>query len=139
MSAFSGALAGQGYRCSFRVLAMRGRIALQTDRPDVPRTPLGRDRELFLLAVAEDAVIRSLIGLRPLSRSDVCGWWLTAALRRRGVARLLVQSVEASLRSFAAERITILVLKDEPGAPEFWKSVGYETDSVIERYAKDLR
>lgn len=58
--------------------------------------------------------------------------------RRRGVARSLTAAVEQRLRAMGAERITSLVSTVEPGAVEFWQSVGYGRDTSIDRYAKDL-
>ncbi|MCH7622031.1 MAG: GNAT family N-acetyltransferase [Chloroflexi bacterium] len=56
-------------------------------------------------------------------------------LRRLGVARRLVEEVEARLRQVGAERITSLVFNEE-GAVAFWKSVGYTQDHATDRYAK---
>ena len=58
--------------------------------------------------------------------------------RRRGIARMLVQAVEKALQARGATRITSLVVRREPGSPEFWRSVGYQPDSDIDRYAKVL-
>ena len=44
--------------------------------------------------------------------------------RRHGIARRLVQAVEARLEARGAERITSLVFVDEPGAAEFWQRAG---------------
>ena len=58
--------------------------------------------------------------------------------RRRGIASRLVAAVEAELRRLGAERVTSLVFRDEPGAPELWRRAGYRPDAAVERYAKDL-
>jgi ribosomal protein S18 acetylase RimI-like enzyme len=109
-----------------------------TDHPAALALRLERDADLFLLAWAGDQLVGSLMGGWDGWRGNVYRLAVDPEFRRRGIARALVLAVEKALRARGAVRITCLVYRHEPGAPEFWQSVGYEPDPVIERYARDL-
>jgi ribosomal protein S18 acetylase RimI-like enzyme len=110
-----------------------------TDVPGPLRLRLERDPELFLLAWAGDQLVGSLMGGWDGWRGNMYRLAVDPTHRRRGIARMLVDGVEANLRALGAERITSLVFVDEPGAADFWRGAGYAPDPAIARYAKDLR
>ena len=113
-------------------------IPRPTDHPDALRLRLERDAELFVLAWDGDRLVGTLMGGWDGWRGNMYRLAVDPAYRRRGVARRLVVAVEERLRELGAERITSLVFKDEPDAPEFWRGVGYAPDPATERYAKNL-
>jgi len=115
-----------------------GVVPLATDRPDALRRRLERDPQLFILAWDGTTLVGSLMGGWDGYRGQMYRLAVDPGYRRRGIARALLEAVEAELRSLGCERITSLVFKNEPGAPEFWRSTGYEHDLAIDRYAKDL-
>jgi ribosomal protein S18 acetylase RimI-like enzyme len=115
-----------------------GVVPLSTDRVDALRRRLERDPELFVLAWDGPMLVGSLMGGWDGFRGQMYRLAVDPACRRRGIARALVEAVEAELSRLGCERITSLVFKDEPGAPEFWLGVGFAPDPLIERYAKDL-
>ena len=115
-----------------------GTVPLATDRIDVLKRRLRRDPQLFMLAWDGSALVGSLMGGWDGYRGQMYRLAVDPAYRRRGIARALVEAVEGELRRLECERITALVFKDEPGAPEFWREAGYTPDPVIERYAKNL-
>jgi ribosomal protein S18 acetylase RimI-like enzyme len=115
-----------------------GVVPLPTDRADALRRRLERDRQLFILAWAGPTLVGSLMGGWDGYRGQMYRLAVDPAYRRRGIARALVGAVETELRSLGCERITSLVFKHEPGAPEFWRHAGYAPDTLIERYAKNL-
>lgn len=108
------------------------------DQPWAVRLRLERDPNLFLLAWDGDRLVGSLMGGWDGWRGNMYRAAVDPAYLRRGVARRLVEAVELELRAMGAERITSLVALDEPGATDFWQSVGYRPDPAVERYAKDL-
>ena len=99
---------------------------------------LERDRELFLLAWDGERLVGSLMGGWDGWRGQMYRLAVDPDYRRRGVARRLVEAVEDRLRELGARRVTSLVFRDEEGAADFWRSVGYTPDPAIDRYAKDL-
>jgi ribosomal protein S18 acetylase RimI-like enzyme len=109
-----------------------------TDHRDALEERLKRDPELFLLAWDGDRLAGSLMGGWDGWRGSMYRLAVDPELRRSGIARRLVEAVEARLRELGAERVTSLVLAEEPGAVEFWSSAGYERDPATERFAKDL-
>jgi ribosomal protein S18 acetylase RimI-like enzyme len=115
-----------------------GVVPLATDRPDALHRRLERDPDLFMLAWDGPTLVGSLMGGWDGFRGQMYRLAVHPAYRRRGIARALVEAVELELRRLGCERITSLVFKYEPGAPEFWRDVGYSPDPLIERHAKDL-
>jgi ribosomal protein S18 acetylase RimI-like enzyme len=113
-------------------------IPLAGDTAAALRLRLERDADLFLLAWSGKTLVGTLIGGWDGWRGGMYRLATHPDFRRRGIARMLVQSVEDALRARGATRITSLVVRREPGSPEFWKSVGYQPDTVIDRYAKVL-
>ena len=109
-----------------------------TDRPDALHRRLERDRELFILAWDGDRLVGSLMGGWDGWRGQMYRLAIDLEYRRQGLARRLVEAVEARLRALGAERITSLVFTEEPGAAAFWRSAGTEPDPATERYAKNL-
>jgi ribosomal protein S18 acetylase RimI-like enzyme len=109
-----------------------------TDRPDALTRRLQRDRELFVLAWAGDRLVGSLMGGWDGWRGQMYRLAIDPDYRRRGIGRHLVEAVEERLRALGAERITSLVFSREPGAADFWRSVGYQPDPATERYTKNV-
>jgi ribosomal protein S18 acetylase RimI-like enzyme len=109
-----------------------------TDRPDALHRRLERDRELFILAWDGGRLIGSLMGGWDGWRGQMYRLAIDPEYRRQGIARQLVDAVEAGLRARGAERITSLVFTHEPGAAAFWQQAGYQPDPATERYTKDL-
>ncbi len=115
-----------------------GAVPRPTDHRDALEMRLRRDPELFILAWDGDRLVGSLMGGWDGWRGNMYRLAVDPELRRSGIARRLVEAVEARLRELGAERVTSLVLTEEPGAAEFWSSVRYEPDPATERFAKDL-
>lgn len=109
-----------------------------TDSAEAVALRLERDRELFILAWDGLKLVGSVIGGWDGWRGSFARLAVDPEYRRMGLGGQLVEAVEVRLRALGAQRITALVLAEEPGAPEFWVSVGYKPDAETERYAKDL-
>ncbi len=60
-------------------------------------------------------------------------------LRRRGIARQLVEAAHGAFETWGVRRITALVEKDHPWAVSFWQAVGYAPDDRICRFVRNLR
>ena len=57
---------------------------------------------------------------------------------REGVARALVEAGEARLRSLGARRITALVAREDAVARAVWLDLGYEDDTQIGRFVRNV-
>ncbi len=58
-------------------------------------------------------------------------------LRRRGIARRLVDAAHDMFAQWGARRITALVETDHPWATSFWHAVGYVPDQRIARFVRN--
>ncbi|MBT4073243.1 MAG: GNAT family N-acetyltransferase [Chloroflexi bacterium] len=111
-------------------------VAGPTDDADAINIRLQRDNELFVVAVDGERIVGSLMG----------GWRGSMArlavhpdYRRRGNAKRMVAEVEARLKYLGCIRTSSLMFIHEPGAPELWAVAGYEPESGICPYYKDLQ
>jgi ribosomal protein S18 acetylase RimI-like enzyme len=109
-----------------------------TDRADALLKRLEFGDDLFVIAVAGDEIVGSLIGGWDGWRGGLYRLAVDPAVRRTGVATRLVREVEARLKRAGAERVPIRVFFGEPGAVRFWESVGYQPDKDEAIFVKDL-
>ncbi len=109
-----------------------------TDRPDALRQRIQHDDGLFLVAVDGDRVVGSLIGSWDGWRAGLARLAVDPEYRRRGIATRLVAEVERRQLALGAERSTIRVFHNEPGAVAFWTSLGYVADPDESIYVKGL-
>ena len=93
---------------------------------------------VVLVAKAENRIIGSVIGSFDGWRGNVYRLSVHPAYRLQGIARALVAEVERHLIRQGAKRITALVEKDHPWAMGFWRAIGYEVDSRMVRFVRDL-
>jgi len=110
-----------------------------TDDPDALRRRLRRDRNLFVLAWSRERLVGSLIGGWDGWRGHMYRLAVEPACRRRGIARRLVEHVEARLRKLGAVRIDGIVVKQNRAGGVFWRELGYRHHVEVARYVKDLR
>ena len=110
-----------------------------TDDPDALRRRLRRDRNLFVLAWSRGRLVGSLIGGWDGWRGHMYRLAVEPACRRRGIARRLVEHVEARLRKLGAVRIDGIVVKQNRAGGVFWRELGYRHHVEVARYVKDLR
>jgi ribosomal protein S18 acetylase RimI-like enzyme len=59
-------------------------------------------------------------------------------LRRRGIARQLVEAAHGAFATWGVRRITALVERNHPWAISFWHAVGYARDERISRFVRNL-
>ena len=109
-----------------------------TDRPDALRQRIQHGDGLFLVAVDGDRVIGSLIGSWDGWRAGHARLAVDPEYRRRGIATRLIGEVERRQLALGAERSTIRVFHNEPGAVAFWISLGYLADPDESIYVKGL-
>ncbi len=59
-------------------------------------------------------------------------------MRRKGVARGLVEEIESRLRAKGAKRVYALVDRRSPPAIPFWEAAGYSYNDNILQYSRNL-
>lgn len=84
-----------------------------------------RDPQLFLVAVADEAVVGVVLGAYDGRR----GWILRLAVdpghRRQGIATRLIGELEMRFVALGCPRVNLLVMPEDVEAREFWQSIGY--------------
>ena len=94
--------------------------------------------DLFLIAEREGEVIGTLIAGWDGWRAQMARLAVAPALRRRGIARRLVEEGERRLREMGAKRIYALVDRSSDPAQPFWASLGYAANDNIVQFSRNL-
>jgi len=110
-----------------------------TDDPEALRRRSSRDRNLFVLAWDRGRLVGSLMGGWDGWRGHMYRLAVDPAYRRRGIARRLVENVEARLRRLGAVRVDGIVVKRNRAGGVFWRELGYREHAEVARYVKYLR
>ena len=109
-----------------------------TDTIEDVRRALGHSSAMVLVAEGRGGLVGSVIGSFDGWRGNIYRLAVLPEYRRQGVARALVEEVEARFAEQGAKRITALVEWEHPWATGFWDSVGYKQDARIVRYVGGL-
>jgi len=109
-----------------------------TDSADELRRIATRAEVAFLVAIADGAVVGSIIAAFDGWRGNIYRLATHPDHRRRGIARALLASAEEALRAWGVRRITALVENAHPDAVGFWRSTGFVDDKRISRFVRTL-
>jgi ribosomal protein S18 acetylase RimI-like enzyme len=109
-----------------------------TDHPDALEQRLAHGDGLFLIADAGGRIVETLIGGWDGWRAGLYRLAVHPEWRRRGIATRLISEVEERLRRLGAQRISLRVFHESPGAVELWRSVGYVPLPEESVFAKSL-
>ncbi len=103
----------------------------RTDTREALGRKLERDPELFLLAVADDEVVGTLLGTYDGRR----GWINRLAIRHdwrgKGVADRLMAEVERRLVALGCEKVNLLIEPENGAAQGYYERLGYGVDPLI--------
>lgn len=113
-------------------------VASPTDSLEEVRVAINHSAALFLVAEFEGQVVGTIIGTFDGWRGEVYRLAVAPVVRRRGVARRLVDAAEKWMGEQGCHRITALVEKDHPWATGFWTAAGYELHESMSRYFRDI-
>jgi len=113
-------------------------VVSTTDDLDAVRVLLDRDPDALLIAELDGECVGTLIAGWDGWRANLYRLAVLPGWRRRGIARALVETAEARLRSLNARRGAAVVVTDHDHATAFWRSMYYELDERIGRFAKML-
>jgi GNAT superfamily N-acetyltransferase len=109
-------------------------VARPTDSLEQVKVAINHSAALFLVAESKGNIVDTIIGTFDGWRGEV----YRLAVRRRGVARMLVDGAEKWMGEQGCHRITALVEKDHPWATGFWNSAGYQLHESMSRYLRDI-
>jgi ribosomal protein S18 acetylase RimI-like enzyme len=108
------------------------------DRPEYLQRFLDFAPGLFLLAELEGRIVGTVIGGWDGWRAQIARLATDVSLRRRGVAKRLVDEIESRLYARGARRIYALVDRRSPPAAPFWEAAGYAANENIVQYSRNL-
>ena len=87
---------------------------------------LAREPDGLLIAESHGEAIGTLVAGWDGWRGSFYRLAVRADSRRQGLATALLREGERRLHAHGAIRLTAIVADDDPGAMDFWRSVGYE-------------
>jgi ribosomal protein S18 acetylase RimI-like enzyme len=94
--------------------------------------------DLLLVAELEGRIVGTVIGGWDGWRANIARLSTDPNLRRKGVARLLVQEIERRLQAKGARRVYALVDRRSAPAIPFWEAYGYTYNENILQYSRNL-
>lgn len=96
---------------------------------------------VFLVLEEEEGVVLAGGGVRRLSAStgEIKRMWTAAPARRRGLARLVLMSLEDEARTRGYDELRLETGTEQPEAVAFYASAGYEAVAPYGRYRDDPR
>ena len=117
-----------------------GGVAGSTDTVEALQLRLERDQDLFALAFSGDQLIGTLIGGWDNWRGNLYRLAVSPEFRRQGIARHLLEMVQARLADRGAARVYALAYEPEhaPVAMDFWRSTGFSPNESVVPYVKNL-
>jgi ribosomal protein S18 acetylase RimI-like enzyme len=104
------------------------------NRVDDALALMRRDPDALLVAVEGDDIVGTLIVGWDGWRCHLYRLAVEPAVRRRGIARMLVDAALRRGAQVGAERIDASVDRDNADAIAFWSSVGFAFDAHAARY-----
>ncbi|MFQ5471577.1 MAG: GNAT family N-acetyltransferase [Dehalococcoidia bacterium] len=123
------------------IIALWSRIDRHTGLPDRPEY-LQRfhdfSPDLFLVAESDGRLVGTVIGGWDGWRAQIARLATDPSLRRTGIAKALVDEIEARLRAHGARRIYALVDRRSAPAIPFWEAAGYSGNENIIQYSRNL-
>jgi ribosomal protein S18 acetylase RimI-like enzyme len=87
--------------------------------------------ELFLVGVADDEIVATIMGGYEGHRGWVNYLAVSPAHQRQGYGRLMMDALEVKLRAMGCAKINLQVRETNLAVVEFYKSIGYNLDHVI--------
>jgi ribosomal protein S18 acetylase RimI-like enzyme len=116
----------------------RSEYVTTADSEKVVTRLLDRDPDALLVAELDGRLVGTLIASWDGWRGYYYRLVVEPDLRRRGVARALVDAAEVRLRGLGAPRVIALVGRGDERAAAFWTAIDYPYDERVGRHFRDL-
>ena len=113
-------------------------VASPTDSLEEVKVAINHSAALFLVAESEGNVVGTIIGTFDGWRGEVYRLAVAPEVRRRGVARMLVDTAEKWMAGQGCHRISAIVEKDHPWGTGFWNAAGYQWHESVIRYVRNI-
>jgi ribosomal protein S18 acetylase RimI-like enzyme len=109
-----------------------------TDTTEDLERALSKDGLACFVAEIDGIAVGSIIAAFDGWRGNIYRLAVRPELRRRGIARQLVDAAHDLFARWGVRRITALVEKDHAWAVSFWRAVGYLPDERIARFVRNV-
>jgi ribosomal protein S18 acetylase RimI-like enzyme len=116
----------------------RSPVSVTPDTPEAIQALIWHHDSLLLLALDGSELVGTLVVGWDGWRGNMYRLAVRGDLRRRGIARALVDAGHEHLRSVGARRITALVGAGDEVAAALWEAAGYSRDPNIARFVRNL-
>jgi ribosomal protein S18 acetylase RimI-like enzyme len=97
-----------------------------------------RDPGALLVAELDRRVVGAVVAGWDGWRGNMYRLAVLPEQRRRGIGRQLVEAGHELLRATGARRVSAIVADDETEAAALWIALGYERDSHLSRYVRNI-
>jgi len=108
------------------------------DRADDVQRLIATPTSSLLLAVDIGEVVGSVIAGWDAWRGNLYRVAVAPEHRSQGLGTQLIKAAEADLRANGCQRVTALVHLELGDAAPFWAKVGYEHDTEVGRFVRNL-
>ncbi len=95
------------------------------------KNKLAVDTELLLVAVADDAVVGTVMGGYDGHRGWVYSLAVLPEHRREGIGSALIRELEARLKSRGCLKVNLQVRSTNTGVVEFYEQMGYDMEERL--------
>ena len=90
---------------------------------------------LCFVARVGDKLVGAVLGSHDGRRGFINHMAVSKEFRKKGVGRILVNSVIESLKSVGIRKVLIFVLKSRPEAQAFWKNMGFTREDIVDPHS----
>jgi ribosomal protein S18 acetylase RimI-like enzyme len=95
------------------------------------RMKLAVDRELFLVAAVDGAVVGTVMGGYDGHRGWVYSVAVDPRFRRRGIGAALIRRLEAAFAERGCLKVNLQVRETNPGVIPFYEKLGYSVEQLV--------
>jgi len=88
--------------------------------------------ELFLVGLMDNKVVAAVMGGYDGHRGWIYYLGVDPAYQRKGLGRQMMEAIEKKIRVMGCPKINLMIRKDNLGAVEFYKRIGYKMDETIQ-------
>lgn len=108
-----------------------GLVTANNNPEDDIQRKLSVNPELFLIAEVGEVLVGSIMGGYEGHRGWVNYLAVNPAYQRKGIARLLMSSIEVKLHALGCPKINLQVRESNSAVIQFYKALGYSNDNVV--------
>ena len=110
----------------------------RSDAPAEIEKKIGRDPDLFLVAVYEERIIGSVIGGYDGRRGLIYHLAVSASFRGQGIGSRLMDEVESRLCAKGCLKSSLLVAEDNRDVEAYYQHRGWKPMNTVHLLGKDL-